>query len=121
MVQYHVPWCLHRGFGFADMVRDITSSPEWEKAYQYEIPILAKELSDGTEPSALDELLLNDRQSFSIITHPSSKWEKNQVKYMLRFEYVGRFRRYLLNCSIHGVVCELKTLHMISDKTPLIK
>ncbi|PPD75738.1 hypothetical protein GOBAR_DD27338 [Gossypium barbadense] len=92
-------WYLKRYF-----VRDITSSPEWEKAYQYEIPILAKELSDGTEPSALDELLLNDRQSFSIITHPSSKWEKNQVKYMLRFEYVGRFRRYLLNCSIHGVV-----------------
>ncbi|KAK8642843.1 hypothetical protein V6N13_012173 [Hibiscus sabdariffa] len=30
-------------------VRDITSNPEWEKAYQYEIPVLAKELSDGTE------------------------------------------------------------------------
>ncbi|XP_011027565.1 PREDICTED: uncharacterized protein LOC105127822 [Populus euphratica] len=30
-------------------VRDITSNPEWERAYQYEIPILAKVLSDGTE------------------------------------------------------------------------
>ncbi|XP_065880428.1 uncharacterized protein [Euphorbia lathyris] len=30
-------------------VRDITSNPEWEKAYQYEIPVLAKLLSDGTE------------------------------------------------------------------------
>ncbi|TYJ29111.1 hypothetical protein E1A91_A06G047800v1 [Gossypium mustelinum] len=62
-----------------------------------------------SNPSALDELLLNDRQSFSIITHPSSKWEKNQVKHMLKFEYVGRFRRYLLNCSIYGVVCELNS------------
>ncbi|XP_062098778.1 uncharacterized protein LOC133804650 isoform X4 [Humulus lupulus] len=30
-------------------IRDITSNPEWEKAYQYEIPVLAKLLSDGTE------------------------------------------------------------------------
>ncbi|KAL3572852.1 hypothetical protein D5086_026756 [Populus alba] len=30
-------------------VRDITSNPEWESAYQYEIPVLAKVLSDGTE------------------------------------------------------------------------
>ncbi|MBA0866808.1 hypothetical protein Goshw_024601 [Gossypium schwendimanii] len=30
-------------------VRDITSNPEWEKAYQYEIPVLAKVLSDGSE------------------------------------------------------------------------
>ncbi|KAL9359191.1 hypothetical protein Peur_047314 [Populus x canadensis] len=30
-------------------VRDITSNPEWERAYQYEIPVLAKVLSDGTE------------------------------------------------------------------------
>lgn len=32
-------------------IRDITSNPEWEKAYQYEIPVLAKVLSDGTEVS----------------------------------------------------------------------
>ncbi|KAA3453815.1 Thioredoxin superfamily protein isoform 3 [Gossypium australe] len=32
-------------------VRDITSNPEWEKAYQYEIPVLAKVLSDGSEVS----------------------------------------------------------------------
>ena len=32
-------------------MRDITSNPEWEKAYQYEIPVLAKLLSDGTEVS----------------------------------------------------------------------
>lgn len=30
-------------------VRDITSNPEWERVYQYEIPVLAKVLSDGTE------------------------------------------------------------------------
>ncbi|KAL0877107.1 hypothetical protein Bca101_026812 [Brassica carinata] len=30
-------------------VRDITSNPEWERAYQYEIPVLAKENSDGKE------------------------------------------------------------------------
>ncbi|EEF48373.1 conserved hypothetical protein [Ricinus communis] len=30
-------------------VRDITSNPDWEKAYQYEIPVLAKVLADGTE------------------------------------------------------------------------
>ncbi|XP_031279594.1 uncharacterized protein LOC116138021 isoform X2 [Pistacia vera] len=30
-------------------VRDITTNPEWEKAYQYEIPVLAKVLSDGRE------------------------------------------------------------------------
>ncbi|WCJ44624.1 Thioredoxin superfamily protein [Euphorbia peplus] len=30
-------------------VRDITSNPDWEKAYQYEIPVLAKLLSDGSE------------------------------------------------------------------------
>ncbi|XP_060963041.1 uncharacterized protein LOC115697118 isoform X3 [Cannabis sativa] len=32
-------------------IRDITSNPEWEKAYQYEIPVLAKLLPDGTEIS----------------------------------------------------------------------
>ncbi|KAK7311557.1 hypothetical protein RJT34_09787 [Clitoria ternatea] len=30
-------------------IRDITSNPQWERAYQYEIPVLAKVLSDGTE------------------------------------------------------------------------
>ncbi|KAK8465603.1 hypothetical protein PHAVU_009G123500 [Phaseolus vulgaris] len=30
-------------------IRDITSNPNWENAYQYEIPVLAKVLSDGTE------------------------------------------------------------------------
>ncbi|GAV84116.1 DUF836 domain-containing protein [Cephalotus follicularis] len=30
-------------------VRDITSNPKWEMAYQYEIPVLAKVLLDGTE------------------------------------------------------------------------
>ncbi|PIA47336.1 hypothetical protein AQUCO_01400183v1 [Aquilegia coerulea] len=32
-------------------IRDITSNPEWENAYQYEIPVLARVLSDGTEVS----------------------------------------------------------------------
>ncbi|KAI9098005.1 hypothetical protein K1719_025776 [Acacia pycnantha] len=30
-------------------IRDISSNPEWERAYQYEIPVLAKLHSDGTE------------------------------------------------------------------------
>ncbi|KAL3513632.1 hypothetical protein ACH5RR_026349 [Cinchona calisaya] len=30
-------------------IRDITSNPKWEKAYQYEIPVLAIVRSDGTE------------------------------------------------------------------------
>ncbi|MCD7457372.1 hypothetical protein HAX54_034969 [Datura stramonium] len=30
-------------------VRDITSNPDWEKAYQYEIPVLARVHPDGTE------------------------------------------------------------------------
>lgn len=30
-------------------VRDITSNPDWEKAYQYEIPVLARVRPDGTE------------------------------------------------------------------------
>ncbi|GMN30295.1 hypothetical protein TIFTF001_041431 [Ficus carica] len=30
-------------------IRDITTNPSWEKAYQYEIPVLAKVLSNGTE------------------------------------------------------------------------
>lgn len=32
-------------------VRDITTNPEWERAYQYEIPVLARVRSDGTEVS----------------------------------------------------------------------
>ncbi|KAK9167622.1 hypothetical protein Scep_002813 [Stephania cephalantha] len=30
-------------------IRDISTNPDWERAYQYEIPVLAKVLSDGTE------------------------------------------------------------------------
>ncbi|XP_051129324.1 uncharacterized protein LOC127250208 [Andrographis paniculata] len=30
-------------------IRDITSNPEWEKLYQYEIPVLARVMDDGTE------------------------------------------------------------------------
>ncbi|KAH9299667.1 hypothetical protein KI387_031349, partial [Taxus chinensis] len=30
-------------------VRDITTNPEWEKTYQYEIPVLARLLADGSE------------------------------------------------------------------------
>ncbi|XP_040376821.1 uncharacterized protein LOC102700120 [Oryza brachyantha] len=29
--------------------RDITTNPEWEQMYQYEIPVLAKLLADGSE------------------------------------------------------------------------
>ncbi|XVF39368.1 hypothetical protein PTKIN_Ptkin01aG0029200 [Pterospermum kingtungense] len=67
LVLYSKPGCclcdglkekLHAAFSLSDpdslhdvvlQVRDITSNPEWEKAYQYEIPVLAKVLSDGTE------------------------------------------------------------------------
>ncbi|KAG5031370.1 hypothetical protein JHK82_014976 [Glycine max] len=34
---------------FLSRTLDITTNPEWENAYQYEIPVLAKVLSDGTE------------------------------------------------------------------------
>lgn len=30
-------------------VRDITTNPDWENAYQYEIPVLAKLRFDGSE------------------------------------------------------------------------
>ncbi|XP_059630771.1 uncharacterized protein LOC132273739 [Cornus florida] len=30
-------------------VRDITTNPVWERAYQFEIPVLARVLSDGSE------------------------------------------------------------------------
>ncbi|KAK3041972.1 hypothetical protein RJ639_002280 [Escallonia herrerae] len=30
-------------------IRDITTNPDWERAYQYEIPVLARIRSDGTE------------------------------------------------------------------------
>ncbi|XP_057490755.1 uncharacterized protein LOC130776517 [Actinidia eriantha] len=30
-------------------IRDITTNPDWERAYQYEIPVLARVLPDGTE------------------------------------------------------------------------
>ena len=48
-------------------VRDITTNPQWETAYQYEIPVLAKVLPDGTEVplslSSLSSLLLNHLSS----------------------------------------------------------
>lgn len=30
-------------------VRDIAGNPEWERRYQYEVPVLARVLSDGSE------------------------------------------------------------------------
>ncbi|GER38721.1 glutaredoxin-like protein YDR286C [Striga asiatica] len=30
-------------------IRDITSNPEWERLYQYEIPVLTRVREDGTE------------------------------------------------------------------------
>ncbi|PSS31801.1 Glutaredoxin-like protein, partial [Actinidia chinensis var. chinensis] len=30
-------------------IRDITTNSDWERAYQYEIPVLARVLPDGTE------------------------------------------------------------------------
>ncbi|KAL2893195.1 DNA ligase, partial [Bienertia sinuspersici] len=34
---------------FMSTLRDITTNPDWERAYQYEIPVLAKLRADGTE------------------------------------------------------------------------
>ncbi|KAL5992877.1 hypothetical protein ACLOJK_013796 [Asimina triloba] len=34
---------------FEARVLDISANAEWEKRYQYEIPVLARVLSDGTE------------------------------------------------------------------------
>lgn len=55
--------CLRWTFviGFCQ-VRDITTNPEWEKAYQYEIPVLAKVLSDGTEVSGFHFFLVISRE-----------------------------------------------------------
>ncbi|XP_050943493.1 uncharacterized protein LOC103487576 isoform X1 [Cucumis melo] len=39
-------------------VRDITTNPEWERAYQYEIPVLAKVRSDGSEVGSIHSFLL---------------------------------------------------------------
>ncbi|GAU51368.1 hypothetical protein TSUD_134100 [Trifolium subterraneum] len=38
-------------------IRDITMNPEWEKAYQYEIPVLAKEILPRLSPRLGVELL----------------------------------------------------------------
>ncbi|KAM3306146.1 hypothetical protein BC332_10752 [Capsicum chinense] len=45
-------FCLSTPHSLHDVqlqVRDITSNPDWEKAYQYEIPVLARVRPDGTE------------------------------------------------------------------------
>ncbi|PIN07519.1 hypothetical protein CDL12_19902 [Handroanthus impetiginosus] len=45
-------FCLAGSNSLADVhleIRDITSNPEWERLYQYEIPVLAKVREDGTE------------------------------------------------------------------------
>lgn len=34
-------------------MRDITTNPEWEKLYQYEIPVLARVREDGMEVDLL--------------------------------------------------------------------
>lgn len=47
-------------------VRDITSNPEWERAYQYEIPVLAKVLCDGSEVRLWDCRLFESR-GFSLV------------------------------------------------------
>ncbi|XP_040969978.1 uncharacterized protein [Gossypium hirsutum] len=61
-------------------VRDITSNPEWEKAYQYEIPVLAKVLSDGSE-----EILprLSPRLGVELVHKKIAAAFKQAVKYIL--------------------------------------
>ncbi|XP_047323492.1 uncharacterized protein LOC124927172 [Impatiens glandulifera] len=67
LVLYSKPGCclcdglkekLHAAFSLSSpdplhdvdlQIRDITSNVEWEKAYQYEIPVLTRVLPDGTE------------------------------------------------------------------------
>ncbi|KAK9080230.1 hypothetical protein SSX86_001906 [Deinandra increscens subsp. villosa] len=67
LILYSKPGCclcdglkekLHSAFSLSDsfslhdvdlQIRDISSNPEWEKAYQYEIPVLTRLRSDGTE------------------------------------------------------------------------
>ncbi|XP_055835543.1 uncharacterized protein LOC129904039 isoform X2 [Solanum dulcamara] len=67
LILYSKPGCclcdglkekLNAAFSFSSLqslhdiqlqVRDITSNPDWEKAYQYEIPVLARVRPDGTE------------------------------------------------------------------------
>ncbi|KAG5544509.1 hypothetical protein RHGRI_017060 [Rhododendron griersonianum] len=68
LILYSKPGCclcdglkekLHAAFALSSLdslhdvvlqVRDITTNPEWERDYQYEIPVLARVRSDGTEP-----------------------------------------------------------------------
>lgn len=42
-------------------MRDITTNPDWERLYQYEIPVLARVREDGVEVSffLLLTLILN--------------------------------------------------------------
>lgn len=40
-------------------IRDITTNPEWERAYQYEIPVLARVRLDGTEVSHFELSILS--------------------------------------------------------------
>ncbi|KAG5544508.1 hypothetical protein RHGRI_017060 [Rhododendron griersonianum] len=69
LILYSKPGCclcdglkekLHAAFALSSLdslhdvvlqVRDITTNPEWERDYQYEIPVLARVRSDGTEVS----------------------------------------------------------------------
>ena len=55
VIVYEIP-----DIGFCQ-IRDITTNPEWERAYQYEIPVLAKVRSDGTEVST----------TFNFVSHHS--------------------------------------------------
>lgn len=49
-------------------MRDITTNPEWERAYQYEIPVLAKENSDGKEVCIVLNSIKTRQDSYLIIT-----------------------------------------------------
>ncbi|KAF7141744.1 hypothetical protein RHSIM_Rhsim06G0104800 [Rhododendron simsii] len=58
-------------------VRDITTNPEWERAYQYEIPVLARVRSDGTEVSHFQFPILcfsHDFVSLFFMLEFSSYW-----------------------------------------------
>lgn len=48
----HTAFMIGGHHSLADLqleVRDISTNPQWEKAYQYEIPVLARVLADGSE------------------------------------------------------------------------
>ncbi|RZC18284.1 hypothetical protein D0Y65_010773 [Glycine soja] len=62
---------------FLSRTLDITTNPEWENAYQYEIPVLAKVLSDGTEWRILALIWVELENSRWGFLRDLRHWERN--------------------------------------------